>query len=85
MQALTLLNDPVYVEAAEALAKRIVADMPSADVGARIEHALKLCIARAPTPRELAVLKTLYEQSESDGWNAVATALLNLDETLTKS
>ena len=89
LQALTLLNDPVYVEAAEALSRRIVADTPGADVDGRIAYAFKLCVARTPSPRETAVLRSLHSsssssQGESAGWNAVATALLNLDEMITK-
>ena len=42
-QALTLLNDPVYVEAAHALAGRIVAETPGASVPERIRHAFRLC------------------------------------------
>ncbi len=111
LQALTLLNDPVYVEAALALAARIVNDMPGAAVEPRLEHAIRVCLARAPRPAEIAVLRTLYEAQRSAAladrpaarilarssplaagippaefasWYAVATTLMNLDETITK-
>lgn len=91
LQALTLLNDPVYVEAAQALARRVVAERPAANVEERIEHAFCLCLARRPKPSETAVLKRLFEQQrkrhaadEHAAWYAVAAALLNLDEMITK-
>jgi hypothetical protein len=89
LQALTLLNDPVYVEAAEAMAMRIVADKPSAGVDERIEYAFKLCLTRAPSAREVQVLRELHNaqaqtSDEPARWYAVAAALLNLDEAITK-
>ena len=94
LQALTLLNDPVYVEAATALAARIVADQSSGDVADRLSYGFQLCTARSPTAAELKVLKSLYEaqvashggdaKAERRAWFDVATALLNLDETITK-
>jgi len=89
LQALTLLNDPVYVEAARAFAARILKEAPAAEVDARLRHAVRLALAREPSPEELRVLRTLVEQQEKSGdeakaWQAVAAALLNLDETITK-
>jgi len=111
LQALTLLNDPVYVGATRAFAKRIIVESPSTDLDSRLQHAFRLALARAPKPKELAVLKTLWEtqfetaktdpkatQELSSGvelpknlppaefaaWYAVASAILNLDECITK-
>lgn len=89
LQALTLLNDPVHVEAARAFARRIVAEQPAGDVDTRIRHAFRLAVGRAPRDAELSILKTLFDSQcaaggESAAWYAVATALLNLDETITK-
>ncbi len=89
LQALTLLNDPVFVEASQALARRIVKEAPSASQDARLEYGFRLALARAPTDRERAVLSDLLAaqppaKTESKPWEAVATALLNLDETITK-
>jgi hypothetical protein len=89
-QALTLLNDPVYVEAAQAFAGRILAEMPHAGLEERLRHAFRLCNARPPDAAELHILRTLYQRqlaasrTEIAAWQAVATALLNLDETITK-
>ncbi len=89
LQALTLLNDPVYVEAARAFADRILKEVPGAEVEARLRHAVRLALAREPRPEELRVLRALVEQQVKNGdeakaWQAVAAALLNLDETITK-
>jgi hypothetical protein len=111
LQALTLLNDPVYVEAAQGLARRMIVERPNADVQARITHAFRLTVARTPKAEEVAVLAKLFDAQlaaakkdpaaarESLGkfalpsgttveafaaWYAVATALLNLDETISK-
>jgi len=52
LQALTLLNDRVYLEAAQALAKRVI-ESSDAD-GARIERLYMLVLARAPDATEIA-------------------------------
>ena len=51
LQALTLLNDPVFFEAAQHLAVRILREGPS-DVAGRIEFAFGLCMARKPSEQE---------------------------------
>jgi hypothetical protein len=89
LQALTLLNDPVYVGAARALATRIQKEAPEQTLDARLQFAFRLAVARAPTTQEFAVLKQLWEAeraatSEDAAWFALASALLNLDETITK-
>ena len=90
LQALTLLNDPVYVEAAAALAQRVARELPDATDAARLRHAFGLCVARAPLPAELTALRELLAaqraaKDDSAAWQAVAAALLNLDETITKN
>ncbi len=61
LQALTLLNDPVYVEAALALAERILREMPEAGDGERLKRAFQLCTAREADSLELAILQRLLE------------------------
>jgi hypothetical protein len=89
LQALTLLNDPVYVETAQAFADRIVRDEPNGDTDARLRHAFQCAVARAPRADELGILQTLYAKEKAAGeeqaWFAIASALLNLDETITKN
>ena len=50
-QALTLLNDPEFVEAARGFAARLLAD-PAADDAARIRLAYRLALDRDPRSRE---------------------------------
>jgi mono/diheme cytochrome c family protein len=50
LQALTLLNDPVFVEAAQALAARVMAERPSGEN--RLRRLFELCLARSPTHDE---------------------------------
>jgi len=89
LQALTLLNDPVYVEAATSLAERIVADNPAGDATTRICYGYRLCLTRDPKPAELAHLLEMFAREkaardEPAAWRFVATVLLNLDETITR-
>jgi len=51
LQALTLLNDEAYYEFARALAERTLRECPQSD-SERLEYAFRLCVARAPTPKE---------------------------------
>lgn len=62
LQALTLMNDPVYVEAAQALAKRVVDETPRASVLTRIEYAFRLALIRPPRQQELDALSQLFSQ-----------------------
>ena len=48
LQALTLLNDPAYVEMALAFADRVLSESPSTDDRSRLQYAMKLAVARAP-------------------------------------
>ncbi|HTH47146.1 MAG TPA: PSD1 and planctomycete cytochrome C domain-containing protein [Candidatus Limnocylindria bacterium] len=60
-QALVLLNDPTYVEAARGLATRILRECPG-DAAARITWAWRQALARAPRPEELATLQALLDK-----------------------
>ena len=50
-QALTLLNDPTFVEAARLFAGRVLSGEPTADE-ARLDRAFEIAIARAPKDKE---------------------------------
>jgi hypothetical protein len=122
LQALTLLNDPVYVDAANAFAERIRSSAGSE--AERIATGFRLALGRPPaavekeallalfdslrddpaepaaqpittpaaagdsksTPRaaNAAAVSTQAAQAELAAWRAVATTLLNLDETISK-
>jgi mono/diheme cytochrome c family protein len=60
LQALTLMNDPTYVEAARALAQRALLE-GGKDEKARIVHAFRLATARKPTGKEVGVLRDLLK------------------------
>ena len=51
LQALNLLNDPVFMECARSLAIRILQEAPSSWEG-RLDHAYRLCLGRPPSSRE---------------------------------
>jgi mono/diheme cytochrome c family protein len=62
LQALTLLNDPVFFEAAQALAARLLRDKRGSD-GERIDYLYRLCLSRPPTAAERErLLRYLEEQ-----------------------
>ena len=90
LQALALMNDRVYVEAAGAFAKRIL-EQPSESVSERLVWAFRTLLARRPTPAEEALLYRLYENerqitdSEADASFSVATVLMNLHETICRN
>lgn len=77
LQPLNLMNDPVFVEAAQALAARI----EEAPEGRRLDRAFQLALGRAPTPRER---DSIQGHLPRRGWFGVARALLNTDEFLTR-
>jgi hypothetical protein len=115
LQALTSLNEPQFVEAARALARKSVNEGGRTDEQ-RISFAFRQVLGRSPRPEELKVLARLLQQQRAriaEGWlnaseiatggtgpvgdlppgvtpatlaahAAVARALLNLDETITK-
>ena len=112
LQALALMNDATYVEAARCLAARALLEGGKRS-NSRLAYAFRLATARAPTAGEAGVLQQLLSQqveryrddskaardlirvgeSRSDtrldprelaAWTIVASAILNLDETITK-
>jgi hypothetical protein len=62
LQALTLLNDSVFVECAQALGKRILRDVPKGGTNERLRYAFQLCLARTPTAAETATLARLLDE-----------------------
>ena len=59
-QALVLLNDPTYVEAARIFAERIIKDGGKTPA-ARIAYAYQQALHRAPSPAEATILSGLDE------------------------
>jgi hypothetical protein len=89
LQALTTLNEPLFVESAQALAARTLKEAGTSDRD-RIAYAFRLCTSRQPTAEESAVLLKFLQSSGRDpqgrdaALTAVARVILNLDETITK-
>ena len=61
LQALTGLNETVFVECARALGRRALVEGGKTDAE-RLTYAFRLCAARAPSADELAVLSELLEK-----------------------
>jgi hypothetical protein len=87
LQALTLLNDQMFMEAAQAMAKAVIAASPDDDT--RLTNTFRRCLTRPPAADELTMLKTFLQKQRAqklDGevlWTAVCRAVLNLDEAIT--
>jgi hypothetical protein len=78
LQALVLLNDPTYVEAARGLAARILRE-ENGDPVARIRFAWRETLARDPKPEETEVLVRLYEKNRR-AYSAQPTAVNELTQ-----
>lgn len=67
LQALTLWNDPVFVEAAQSLARRVITEVPVGDsppeqtVRARASWAFRICLARSPSQAEVGDVTALFK------------------------
>ncbi len=79
LQALTAMNEPIFVEAAQALGMRAVKEGGATDAE-RIAFAFRLCVSRKPTAEESAILAELlttntakYADAKADPW-AVAVS-----------
>jgi hypothetical protein len=65
LQALTVLNDPQFVEAARVLAATLLRDSTTAD-DARLTRVFRLTTSRQPSTAELRVLQQLLASQRSD-------------------
>jgi len=65
LQALVTLNDPVYIEAAQALGRRIVRD-GGMTIEAKVLHGFRLCLTRPPREEELRRLVDLYGRAQAE-------------------
>lgn len=96
LQALTLLNDPVFYEAARQLAQRVLSE-EQGDLEEQLRYVFRLCLSREPQEQEVERLKLLYQQErnqseksegkisqEEAAWMVVASVLLNLHEFITR-
>jgi len=59
LQALTVLNDKSFIEAAQGLARRVMIEGPTDDAG-RVKLAFRLCLTRNPDTAELQMITAFY-------------------------
>lgn len=64
LQALNLLNDPVFFEAAQALAIRAVSEAPPT-WDDRLEYAFQLSLSRKPEAREKQRIAAFFDQQKN--------------------
>ncbi len=78
LQSLTLMNDPVFVEASQALARRIVTEGPE-EPESRIAYAFRWCVTRSPEAAKVRELLQLYQdQYDAIGEDEGAAAKIAL-------
>lgn len=63
LQALVTLNDPVFVEAAQALARRIALHSNRSNPNSIAEYGFRLCLIRKPTQPELDRIVALFKKT----------------------
>ncbi len=83
LQALSLLNEVTFIEAARGLAKRMILEGGN-DASSRVQHGFRLALGREATTEELTVLVSGLEVDRKDlGQNQVAVdGLLNMGQPL---
>ncbi len=91
LQALVLMNDPQFMEAARVLGERLLKAHPT-DVDARTREAFRALTGRMPDEKETAVLRQLFDEQksfyakEADAANKlVATGESKWDENLPRA
>ena len=82
LQALVLMNDPAFVEAARGLAQRVLQEGGST-LDQKLNYAFRLALARQPTREELGDLRNIYEQQLANFSRdkKAATDLLSVGES----
>jgi hypothetical protein len=89
LQALTLLNDAMFTEAAQALGKAFAA--MNGSIEERTASLFRRCLTRTPEPEEVSTLTAFvraqqnrFPNDETTVWTALARAVINLDEMIVK-
>lgn len=86
LQALTVLNDEMFLELARGLAETAVRESGSDATAERIAaHMFRRLLVRSPGPDELEAIVDFYhdQADQSEPWVLVARALINTDEAIT--
>jgi hypothetical protein len=84
LAALASLNEITFVEAAQALALRVLREGGPTDAQ-RVDYAFRLCTARHPRPQEISEITKLLEsprQRLRDGWLSARTVAFGQTETV---
>lgn len=87
LQALTLLNDQMFMEAAQAMAKKVVSEAVTDEE--RLQNIFRRCATRPAAADEMDLLKSFLEKQRNQKiegealWTAVCRAALNQDEAIT--
>jgi hypothetical protein len=81
LQAFVTLNDPAYVEAAQALARRILRE-GGTTVEDRARFGLRLCLARPPQPEQVQQVAALYQSEHAHYRQCPKEALVLATEPL---
>ncbi|MEM7602783.1 MAG: DUF1553 domain-containing protein [Verrucomicrobiota bacterium] len=87
LQALALLNGDTYVEAARALAQRLLREQPNASSDSLIHEAFVRIVQRPPSSQEMEVARQLYQSesariSDEESRRILTVGRLPLDELL---
>ena len=86
LQALTLMNDAMFIEMAQAIADDVARQMDPNDQREMASAIFRRLVTRPPTDSELASIVDFHQSIEADDasrWMLVARALMNLDEVIT--
>jgi hypothetical protein len=69
LQALVTLNDPVYVEAAAGLARRVETEAANQSLNEKLDFAFRSCLVRPPSRQELQSLNSAYRKIQANWKN----------------
>ena len=81
LQALTLMNDPMFIEIAQHFGKTL--EKSEGTPEEKITFAFRKLLTRPPTPEEVRNLSDFHQKHPS--WSALTRVLLSLDESVTKN
>ncbi len=81
LQALTLMNDPMFIEIAQSFGELLKKTEGTTEE--KIIKAFRRLLTRPPTPDELRLFSDFHTQHNS--WPSLTRALLSLDESVTKN
>ena len=81
LQALTLMNDPMFMEISDHFGKLL--EKAEGSTEEKITLAFRRLLTRPPSPDEVRLLSDFHQKHPS--WPALARALLSLDESVTKN